>query len=367
MSTTAGPDRESVEAVVAGRRGSVLRVSVAGDGAEISIGAADGAWILRRTDVMPEGPGGGVARPPTLHWDLEAGTNARASWVTATGWSEALVQAICITVRSGAQWFEVTECLSSSEVREPLGVAGFQSQWHFAPGGVIGEVFTPNLIPIEGDLVGQHVLRSPVLVAESAGAGVVLAVDVDVLRKARVPAALSLLRASDDEVDLVVGLHRQEIRGHVFHQERGGASGLEVQTLWHCYHLGFFPKPEQGTSLAAARRKIGRSLGSDGASRPLDQAPEEYARQIYPRAIGGYLARDSPGRQAGGRHHHQSFVSRRRVVLVLVQPVAELLRPLSLRWRPGKRRLGGNGPSDPEPGLGGTFDRRLLAHCVRVR
>ena len=24
---------------------------------------------------------------------------------------------------------------------------------------------------------------------------------------------------------------------------------------------------------------------SDGASRPLDQAPEEYARQIYPRAI----------------------------------------------------------------------------------
>ena len=79
----------------------------------------------------------------------------------------------------------MTECLSSSEAREPLGVAGFQSQWHFAPGGVVGEVFTPNLIPMEGDLVGQHVLRSPVLVAESAGAGVVLAVDVDVLRKAR--------------------------------------------------------------------------------------------------------------------------------------------------------------------------------------
>ncbi len=285
MSTTAGPDRESVEAVVAGPGGSVLRVSVARGGAEVSIEAADGAWILRRTDVVPEGPGGRVARPSTLRWDLETGTNEGASWVTATGWSEDLVQAICITVRPGAQWFEVTECLSSSEVRKPLGVTGFQSQWHFAPGGVIGEVFTPNLIPIEGDLVGQHVLRSPVLVAESAGVGVVLAVDVDVLRKARVPAALSLLRASDDEADLVVGLHRQEIREHVFHQERGGAIGPEVQTLWHCYHLGFFPKPQQGTSLAAARKKIWSIARADGASRPLDQTAEEYARQIYPRAI----------------------------------------------------------------------------------
>ena len=235
--------------------------------------------------MVPEGPGGRVARPSTLRWDLETGTNEGASWVTATGWSEDLVQAICITVRPGAQWFEVTECLSSSEVRKPLGVTGFQSQWHFAPGGVIGEVFTPNLIPIEGDLVGQHVLRSPVLVAESAGVGVVLAVDVDVLRKARVPAALSLLRASDDEADLVVGLHRQEIREHVFHQERGGAIGPEVQTLWHCYHLGFFPKPQQGTSLAAARKKIWSIARADGASRPLDQTAEEYARQIYPRAI----------------------------------------------------------------------------------
>ena len=67
----------------------------------------------------------------------------------------------------------------------PLAVEAFESRWHFAATGVVREVFTPSLAPENGDLVGQHMLRAPVLVAESADVGVVLAVDIDLLRKSR--------------------------------------------------------------------------------------------------------------------------------------------------------------------------------------
>ena len=97
----------------------------------------------------------------------------------------------------------------------------------------------------------------------------------------------------------------------------------------------FLPEARAGYFTGRRRREIWSIARSDGASRPLDQAPEEYARQIYPRAI-EELWRETvlDGGRVGAITTNRSY--RRRVVLVLVQPVAELLRPLSLRWCPGR-------------------------------
>jgi hypothetical protein len=308
VNSTAGPDNEPVDAVLAGPNGTALRVSVAGGAIEVSLGPLGGALILRRVDGAPDGVCSGLGRQTQLRWSLETEASDQASCASAVGWSEDLVQAICVTVRPGSQWVEVTESLSSSEASTLLPVGGVQSRWHFAPGAAISEVFAPSLVPEQGDLVGQHMLRSPVLVAESAEAGVVLAVDVDVLRKARVPAALSLLKGADGEVDLVVGLRSQEKRGHIFHRERQVTSGTEAQTMWHRYHLGLFPGPGQGASLAAARRKVWSVAQADRAARPLDQAAEEYARQIYPPVI-EHLWRETvlDGRRVGAITTNRSY------------------------------------------------------------
>src|SRR5208282_736393 len=132
----------------------------------------------------------------------------------------------------------------------------------------------------------QHMFRAPVLVAEGAGMGVALVVDIEGLGKAvAIPAALNLLRVAEGNVELTVGLHGQAVRGHVFHTRRAPTGDLGAETISHRYFLGLFPNPSPGASLAAARRKIW-SVGQAGlASRPLPEPGEDYARQIYPGAL----------------------------------------------------------------------------------
>ena len=147
-------------------------------------------------------------------------------------------------------------------------------------------MFTPSLVPLEGDLVGRHMLRAPVMVAESVGMGVALAVDIEVLEKSgAVPAGLGLLRRADDRVELIVGLHAQEVRGHVAHTGRAATGEVRARTISHRYYLGLFPNPRPGAALAAARKKIWASGRGDQVGRPLDQSCHEYALQVYPAAL----------------------------------------------------------------------------------
>ncbi len=269
-----------------GSDGIALRVGLVDGEPEIWLGAVDGDWVLRRTGGM----GGALDReeggPAGLCWSLEMAESDLESSVTAVGSSAQLIKAICLTLRPASRWVEVTECLSSSVGGQVLTVEAFESRWHFAGTTVVHEVFTPSLVPEHGDVVGQHMLRAPVLVAESADIGVAMAVDIDLLRKSRrLPAGLSLLRGSDHEVDLIVGLRAQEVRGHVFHQRRHITASLDVDTISHRYHLALFPSPEQGASLKAARRKIWSIGQGTRAARPLEQSGYEFARQIYPGAL----------------------------------------------------------------------------------
>jgi hypothetical protein len=274
--------------VVVGSGTVVVRAAVADDKPDIAVGVVDGVWVLRRVDET-EGQASAAeavaAEWATLQWDVDVLEGEAGTSVTLTGRSEQLVRAVCLTVRPAGKWLEVTETISS--LGGPLpALEAFESRWRFTPGGEIREVFTPSLVPEEGDLVGQHMMRAPVLAVESAGMAVALAVDIDLLDKTGpIPAALSLLRLDDDQVDLVVGLHAQEVRGHVFHTGRGATGVPAARTMSHGYRLGLFPNPGTGEALKAARRKIWALGQGDRAARPLEQPGVEYARQIYPRAL----------------------------------------------------------------------------------
>ncbi len=165
-------------------------------------------------------------------------------------------------------------------------IEAFESRWRFERGGSVGEVFTPSLVPEDDDIIGQHMFRSPALVVEGAQLGVALVVDIDVLDKSHaVPAAMSLLRGSQDDVDLVVGLRAQKVRDHVFHTAGPPISPPGTGVIQHRYHVGLFPSAESGSSLKAARRKTWALGQLDRLARRLPQPSQEYARQIYPGAL----------------------------------------------------------------------------------
>ena len=119
---------------------------------------------------------------------------------------------------------------------------------------------------------------------------------------------MSLLRGSGNEVDLVVGLHAQEVRGHVFHRRQAGAHELGAQTVTHGYCVGVFPCTKPGASLGAARRKAWAMATAGQASRPLAQAARDYARQIYPPVLRSLWAETViGGRRAGAITSNRSY------------------------------------------------------------
>jgi hypothetical protein len=299
-----------LSAVVVRAEGLVVRVAVADERPEIALGAAQGAWVLRRSEGARGQEGGLEVGLGQLRWTLEVLEGDDGTSVTAIGRSGDLVHAICLTARPSEPWLEVTETLSSGTGVLPA-LDAFEAHWRFSAGGEVREVFTPSLVPEEGDLVGRHVMRAPVLVAESAEMGVALAVDIEGLEKAEViPAALGFLRVPGHNVDLVAGLRAQEVRGHVFHRGRHQTAELVAQTISHRYFLRLLPHPAPGASLAAARAKIWAIGQFHGANRPLEQPAQEYARQIYPGALERLWAEaELGGRRVGAVTSNRSYVS----------------------------------------------------------
>jgi hypothetical protein len=277
--------------------GVTVRAAVGNNGPEISLGGPDGVWVLRR---LEDGP--------APAWSLEVVKGEGGGAMTLVGRSGGVVRAICLNVRPDGQWLEVTETLSSEGGPLPA-MEAFEARWRFYDGGEVAEVFTPSLVPEDGDLVGQHMFRAPVLVVEGATAGAAVVVDVGTVGKSvALPAALSLLRGSGNEVDLVVGLHAQEVRGHVFHRRQAAAHELAAQTVTYGYCVGVFPSTEPGASLGAARRKAWAMATAGQASRPLAQAARDYARQIYPPVLRSLWAETViGGRRAGAITSNRSY------------------------------------------------------------
>jgi hypothetical protein len=286
----------------------VVRAVLADGQPEVLLGVADGHWVLRRTEASGRELADGVVGWEPLWWDLEVREDGEASTVALVGRTDDIEQFIGLTLRAPGDWLEVTEAMSAPSGRLS-GLLAFQSRWRFSGGGAVREVFTPSLVPEEGDLVGRHMLRSPVAVVESAEMGAVLAVDIDVLSQVGVlPAALGLERLAGDEVDLLVGLRAQEVRDHVFHRARAGGAEVGAAPVWHRYRLACVPTPRPGASLAAARRTVWAGAGARGAGRPLPQSAQAYARQIFPGALSRLWAETVlAGRRAGAITANRSY------------------------------------------------------------
>ena len=160
----------------------VVRAAVVGDKPEIVLGTWEGAGALRRRPDMGPTAGDGQVGWGRWQWDLEVLAGGDGTAVTALGRSDDVVHVIGLILRPPGEWLEVTETLSSDCGALP-SLAAFESRWELSGGGEVQEVFTPSLVPLEGDLVGRHMLRAPVMVAESVGMGVALAVDIEVLEE----------------------------------------------------------------------------------------------------------------------------------------------------------------------------------------
>ncbi len=276
-----------------------------------------------------------------------------------------MVHALCLTIYRAGKWVDVTEALSSESGTLPP-IEAFEGRWRFEGAGSIGEVFTPSLVPEEGDLVGRHVFRAPALVIEGTKFGAAVAVDINLLEKScAVPSAMTLLRGTHDDADLVVGLHTQKVRGHVFFTAGPEVTPLGTGTLLAPLPRRPVPDHREGHLLNGARRKTWALGQLDRLARRLLQSSAEYARQIFPGAIDLLWRQTCDQRPQSGCHHREPLVPRRRMVFFVVQPPAQLLRPLPLRDGPGRARTGWKWPGPPgawplPPPAPGVFSRLFL-------
>ena len=306
---TEGPEAGGLTNVVVSSDEISVRVSVAGGNLAIDAGLEVGVWIFRRTET-------------TFRWAVQAEEAGEGCHLVVVGRAPGLVHALCLTVHRAGKWFDVTEALSSESGTLPP-IEAFESQWRFEGAGSIGEVFTPSLVPEEGDLVGQHVFRSPALVVEGAKSGVALVVDIGLLEKSRaVPAAMALLRGSQDDADLVVGLHAQKVRGHVFHTAGPAVTPLGTGTIWHRYHVGLFPSAEKGSSLNGGEAEDLGTRAPRAARTPAASAERGIRPPGLPRRDRPPVEANGDRRPESGCHHREPLVPRRRVVFFVVQPPA---------------------------------------------
>jgi len=279
MREPGSPDRS------AGRGGAPsVQITLSGGGPVIDLESPHGEAVLTRAIPSSGSPETCIDAADGMSWSTELVETRDSSCLSLIGPSAREVHAIRIRTREDSPLLEVTETLNSLD-RRASPTDAFETRWDFA-GGRIHEVFTPNLVPEPTDLIGQHMMRAPVLVAEGERAGVLLVVDIRGLARVQpLPAALLLERTSGDDVQLTVGLHAQEVRGHVFHRAARGPAQWNTSTVSHSYFLTLLDLPPAGATLAAARSKIWLSASGEATNQPLRQSAEDYARQIYPAAL----------------------------------------------------------------------------------
>lgn len=271
----------------------VLRLTVDDGGPVAELGLPHGAGVMSAQLARVDGDRSGPAT--SWEWSLGRSEESRPS-LWARGVAGDLVRSVCIDLDADGDWLAITEALSSSGPtgmeRPGLGaVRAFESRWTFPGAAGVREVFSPCLVPEPGDVVGQHVLRAPVLVAESETAGVVIAVDVGCLeRPQELPAALNLLRATAGDVELTVGLRAHRPRSHVYYTGVRPSPEIRGDTLSHRYEFRFAPVATPGESLTAARRRIWPKGAAASPGILLDMPPAAYAREIYPPVLAGLWA-----------------------------------------------------------------------------
>jgi len=63
-------------------------------------------------------------------------------------------------------WVHIHETLAADDQTNGMAVQRFEAIWRFLEWHEPGELFSPHLAPEAGDLIGMHVMSSPVLTAQ---------------------------------------------------------------------------------------------------------------------------------------------------------------------------------------------------------
>ena len=202
--------------------------------------------------------------------------------------------ALSLRMREHSTWLEVGEVLTLDREASEAAVDWMEAVWRFVDWQASGEIFSPVLVPEPGDVVGRHVMRSPALTAQSNGRAAALVYDTDsVGRKQALPACMNLLREDDGTPILRTGLRPHRVRGHVYYAyapDSVAAVSAHVTRacpLHHTYYLHVAADAQAGEALDAANRFLWSRFGTRSfrAMPSAAATPEDYARQIYPRAF----------------------------------------------------------------------------------
>lgn len=192
---------------------------------------------------------------------------------------------ICLRLGPSSPWIEVSEVLCLDSLPETTTVDWFEAVWQFVDWTAGGEVFSPSLVPEENDLIGRHMMRSPVLTAQCQNRSAALVNSLDgVYRMQVLPAAMNLLR--DNGVPVFrTGLRPHRLRGHVYFEY--APSPAWQKRFHHSYHLYVSAGAGEGDALQSASRHIWGCHGPRGshACPPMPLSYDQYAQEIYPRVL----------------------------------------------------------------------------------
>lgn len=179
-------------------------------------------------------------------------------------------------------WVHIHETLAADDQTRGMAVQRFEAIWRFLEWHEPGEVFSPHLAPEAGDLIGRHVMRSPVLTAQCGRRAAALVRDMDELAKSQlVPAAMNLLRQEQTPV-FYTGLRPHRVRDHVYFAAE--STTARPALLFHSYYLWVSSTAEPGEALRQGRKKVWAASPAPHLSQRHERWPEptEYAEQIYP-------------------------------------------------------------------------------------
>ena len=224
---------------------------------------------------------------------------------------------ITTTIRPDAEWdsfhYEV-------DVEIERAVEVERATWRYsALSGAPDFVYTPNLLPKEGDVIGDHRLHSPVIAAQRGPLGFALVAEIDRLSAQRIRRIKQAMdcEARDDGVDIEYGFLDWEIRDHVYYSHRKDHTvRLSNRTL----SFGITLFAQNDLEPASAFRKPVRFLYERSLLPRLADAPgqqlrpfddwERHAWKEY--AANEYFEVDVNGVSCAGLSSHRRFVPGRQ-------------------------------------------------------
>jgi hypothetical protein len=219
------------------------------------------------------------------HCTLETDQAGDATFLIIEGTCGPARHIIQLRIDAQSPWVQVHELLVLDNQAATTGVNWFGAVWKFTDWQEPGEVFSPLLVPEPGDVIGQHVMRSPALTAQCDSRAAVLLNDVDTIIKTQaLPACMNLLREAGAPI-FRTGLRSQQIRGHVYFQATQTAA--HQVRFHHAYQLYVSAQATPGAATTQASHRAWESYGARAlkAAPPLQLSYADYARQVYPRIL----------------------------------------------------------------------------------